>query len=145
MGHLDIEAVPTQMSITETKNLKFRRLPGQFAVSRLPAGAPIPAWALTGIFTSITRNEDELSVVCPAENVPADTKTQAGWICFKLEGPFAFAQTGILASFINPLSGNNVPIFAISTFDTDYVLVPEEFSDAAVEFLQKAGHQRMTD
>jgi hypothetical protein len=130
---------------TKPGDLKFRRLPGRFAVSRLPADAPIPGWALTGLFTSITRNQDELSIVCPAENIPADIKTQVGWICFKLEGPFAFTQTGILGSFINPLSENKVPIFAISTFDTDYVLVPEEYSRAAEECLQKAGHQLVTD
>ena len=126
-------------------DLKFRRLPGLFAVSRLSADAPIPAWALTGPFASITRNEDELSIVCPAENVPAETKSQAHWTCFKLEGPFAFTQTGILASFINPLSQNKVPIFALSTFDTDYVLVPEDSSRAAEEYLQKAGHEQLSD
>jgi hypothetical protein len=125
-------------------NLKFRQLPGQFAVSHLAADALIPAWALTGPFTSITRNQNELSIVCPAENVPAEIKSQAHWICFKLEGPFAFTQTGILTSFINPLSQNEVPIFAISTFDTDYVLVPEDLSHAAEEYLHRAGHELLS-
>jgi hypothetical protein len=126
-------------------NLKFRQLPGQFAVSRLPATAPVPAWAMTGRFTSITLNEDELSIVCPAENVPAEIKSQSHWICFKLAGPFAFTQTGILASFINPLWQHEVPVFAISTFDTDYVLVPQHLSRAAEEYLQKAGHELLSD
>jgi uncharacterized protein len=133
------------VTATKPTDLKFRRLSGQFAVSRLSASAPIPAWALTGIFTSITRNEDELSIVCPAENVPAEINSQAHWICFKLAGPFAFTQTGILASFINPLSQHEVPIFAISTFDTDYVLVPQDLSRAVEEYLRKAGHELLSE
>jgi len=123
--------------------LRFRRLPGQFAVSRLPPEAPVPAWALAGTFTSVTRTEEELSIVCPVENLAADVQAQSPWICFKLEGPFAFSQTGILASFINPLSQNGVPIFAISTFDTDYVLIQDEFLGAAEGFLRNAGHGRL--
>jgi len=124
--------------------LRFRRLPGQFAVSRLPPDAAVPAWALTGRLTSITRTGEELSIVCPAENLAADVKSQSPWICFKLEGPFAFSLTGILASFINPLSQNGVPIFAISTFDTDYVLIQHEFLGAAEGFLRNAGHELLS-
>ena len=63
------------------------------------------------------------------------------WICLKLEGPFLFSQTGVLLSFIEPLSSNGVPIFAISTYDTDYVLVQEEFAGMAIDALQHAGHE----
>jgi hypothetical protein len=124
--------------------LKFRRLPGQFAVCRLPADAPIPAWALTRVFASVTRTEDELSIVCPAENLPSDVKSQPGWICFKLEGPFAFSATGILAAFIDPLSRSGVPIFAISTFDTDYVLIENDHRGVAETALREAGHERVS-
>jgi hypothetical protein len=59
----------------------------------------------------------------------------------KLEGPFAFSQTGILLSFIEPLSANGVPIFAISTYDTDYVLIQEEYAGMGISALQQAGHE----
>jgi hypothetical protein len=59
----------------------------------------------------------------------------------KLEGPFPFSQTGVLLSFIEPLSSNGIPIFAISTYDTDYVLIQEEFAGMALEMLQAAGHE----
>jgi|SRR5580658_1995904 hypothetical protein len=62
------------------------------------------------------------------------------WICLKLEGPFLFSQTGVLLSFIEPLSENAIPIFAISTFDTDYVLIPEEFAEASLIVLRDVGH-----
>ena len=61
-------------------------------------------------------------------------------MCLKLEGPFPFSVTGILLSFIQPLSDNAIPIFAVSTYDTDYVLIQEEFSEKALSILQQAGH-----
>jgi hypothetical protein len=95
---------------------------------------------MSGLFTSITRTAEELSIVCPQENVPEGVKAEKGWICFELVGPFPFSQTGVLASFIDPLAERGVSIVAISTFDTDYVLVKEEFAGTALEALQEAGH-----
>ncbi|MGB7600887.1 MAG: ACT domain-containing protein [Candidatus Sulfotelmatobacter sp.] len=121
--------------------LKFRQLPGLYAIVRMAPTTPIPNWAASAEFTSITRTADELSIVCPLANLPADVQSQLRWICVKLEGPFPFSQTGVLMSFIAPLSESGVPIFAISTFDTDYVLVPEEFAGQALQMLTKAGHE----
>jgi uncharacterized protein len=129
------------MTMQPKHQLRFRWIHGNFAVCRLPADAPLPDWALHGAFTSITRTADELSVVCPQENVPDGVKSDNGWICFKLEGPFPFSQTGVLTSFIDPLAERGVPIFAIATFDTDYVLIKEEFWAMAWEALQEAGHE----
>ena len=121
--------------------LKFHQLPGRYAILRQPPRAPIPAWATNGEFTSITRTPEELSIVCPAENIPRDVDPGPRWTCLKLEGPFPFSQTGVLLSFIEPLSNNNIPIFAISTYDTDYVLILEGFAAAALTALQAAGHE----
>ena len=121
--------------------LKFDWLPGPFAICKLPADAQIPDWALTGTFTSVTRTSDELSIVCPAGNLPPNLTSESHWICFKLQGPFTFSQVGILASFINPLAQNGVPIFAISTYNTDYVLIQEEFAGIALKALDEAGHE----
>ena len=124
-----------------SRQLKFRQIAGQFAVCRLPANVSVPAWATAGNFISVTRTADELSIVCPLQNVPAEHKPEVPWTCFKLEGPFDFLQIGILASFIDPLAENGVPIFAISTYDTDYVLVREDFARSALGALQEAGHE----
>ena len=123
-------------------HLKFRRFPGSYAIVRLAAEAAVPAWASKGEFTSITRTADELSIVCPAGNLPADVPSPHRWICLKLEGPFAFSQTGVLLSFIEPLSTKDIPIFAVSTYDTDYVLIPEEFA-SVIDILRDVGHQLM--
>jgi len=120
--------------------LKFRRLPDSYAIVRLAPDAAVPDWATRGEFTSITRSGVELSIVCPADNLPADVHSPYRWICLTLEGPFPFELTGVLLSFIQPLSENGVPIFAVSTYDTDYVLIQEEFSAAAFAVLEQAGH-----
>jgi hypothetical protein len=121
--------------------LTFRQLPGSYAILRLPPDSPIPAWATPGDFTSISRSAEELSIVCPERNLPPDVHSQHHWICLKIEGPFPFSQTGVLLSFIEPLSNNGIPIFAISTYDTDYVLVQKEFAAATLQALETAHHK----
>lgn len=124
----------------ERHKLKFRWLTGAYAIVRLAPDAVVPDWATKGEFTSITRTGDELSVVCRADNLPRNVESPQHWMCLKLEGPFPFSQTGVLLSFIEPLSQKDIPIFAISTYDTDYVLIPEEFA-RAVDMLREAGHE----
>ena len=121
--------------------LKFRWLPGPCAIVRLAPDAPVPDWATKGEFTSITRTPDELSIVCSTTNLPPEVQSSHRWICLKLEGPFPFSLTGVLLSFIEPLSDKGIPIFAIATFDTDYVLIQEEWAAAAISALQAAGHE----
>jgi hypothetical protein len=132
--------------VEQRHQLKFRRLHGAYAIVRLAADAPVPDWAslpnsTKGDFTSISRTADELSIVCPTANLPLEVHSPHRWICLKLEGPFPFALTGVLLSFIAPLSENGIPIFAVSTYDTDYVLVQEPDSDRAFDVLRHAGHE----
>ncbi|HKV78360.1 MAG TPA: ACT domain-containing protein [Candidatus Sulfotelmatobacter sp.] len=123
-------------------NLRFRWLSkGPYAIVRLAPDATVPEWATRGEFTSVTRTGDELSIVCPIENLPAGVSSPYRWVCLKLEGPFPFSQTGVLLSFIEPLSSKGIPIFAISTYDTDYVLIQEEFVGASLSILDEAGHE----
>ncbi len=131
--------------ITE-RRLRFRPLEtSPYAIVRLASNAAVPDWATRGEFSSITRTGDELSIVCPIENLPAEVSSSHRWVCLKLEGPFPFSQTGVLLSFIQPLSSNGIPIFAISTYDTDYVLVQEEFVGTALNSLREAGHELLPD
>lgn len=125
----------------ERQQLKFRWLRSAYAIVRLAPDGSVPEWAAKGEFTSITRTGEELSIVCPTENLPSDVSSPHRWICLKLEGRFPFSQTGILLSFIEPLSAGGIPIFAISTYDTDYVLLQEEFAGMALEVLRAAGHE----
>jgi len=138
---MPVTDAPEPNASRQRPRLTFSILDGSFAVCQLPPDAVIPQWALTGSPSCITRAQDELSIVCRADNVPADVTSQAGWICLKLEGPFPFSLTGILASILDPLAAARVPIFAISTFNTDYVLIQQEFAAVALEALRLAGHE----
>jgi len=117
----------------------LRVLPGTLAVCQLPPGAEIPGWAATGAFTSITRTDDELSIVCPESSVPPGTRCESGWRALQVKGPLDFALTGILAAIVQPLAQQGVSVFAISTFHTDYVLVREHDFEKAVGALRAAG------
>jgi uncharacterized protein len=125
----------------ERLRLKFRLLTGFYAIVRLAPDALDPDWATKGAFASVTRTADELSIVCPTDNLPPEAHSPHRWICLKLEGPFPFSQTGVQLSFIEPLSKNRIPVFAISTYDTDYVLIQEEFM-SALGLLREAGHEQ---
>jgi enamine deaminase RidA (YjgF/YER057c/UK114 family) len=113
-------------------------LEGTLAVCSLPASERIPSWALElhEGFVSITRTPDELSVVCPEDAVPPDTRVQEGFRALMVPGPIPFEQTGVLASLATPLAAAGISIFAIATYDTDYVLVRERDLDRALEALR---------
>ncbi len=115
-------------------------LPGSFAIVRLAADAPLPRWAMQGGFFSVTRTSDELSVACVANQVPGDVASETGWRALKVKGPFALSEIGVLATLTAPLAEAKVSLFAISTFDTDYLLVAEKQLSAAIAALKGAGH-----
>jgi hypothetical protein len=128
------------------RKLPYRVLGGRFAICKFPAKAAVPPWARRSAeFLSISRTPEELSIVCPESKIPDDVHAATGWTCLKLQGPFPFNQTGVLTSFVAPLSASAIPIFVVSTFDTDYVLIPEEFSAAAFRALSEAGHELVRD
>ena len=125
------------------RKLNFSRVPGSFAICRLAANTPVPGWALRGEFFSVTSTAGEVSVVCPVAQVPCGVAHEGEWACLRLEGPFPFSETGILSSFVQPLAERAIPIFAVSTFDTDYVLVKHAWVEKAVAALREAGHQEV--
>ena len=120
--------------------MKLQLLPDTLAICRFAADAPIPSWVTNGDFVSLTRTRDELSIVCTQRTVPDDIRCERDWRALKVEGPLDFALTGILASLATPLANAGISIFAISTFDTDYVLVKQDRLEQAIHVLRKAGH-----
>jgi hypothetical protein len=123
-----------------TSRLALLGVAGSFAVCKLPAGSPLPAWATAGDFFSVTRTTDELSVVCREEAVPEGVVCERGWRCLRVAGAMPFTLVGVLASLTTPLASAGVSVFAISTFDTDYLLVPAGDLPRAVAALRAAGH-----
>jgi hypothetical protein len=112
-----------------------------FSICRLERNATIPEWALTGEFSSITRTAQELSIVCPQGQVPSGIQKQDGWRALRVEGPLDFSLTGVLASLTEPLAKEGISIFAVSTYDTDYLLVKEEQLNKAIQTLQEEGFE----
>jgi hypothetical protein len=122
--------------------LKYRVLREQLAVCRLASDTAIPGWALEGGFFCVVRTSDELSIVSAEDRIPEGVPAEREWLALKLEGPFSFSLTGVLASFLEPLAEAHIPIFAISTFDTDYVLIQSENLEPAIVALGAAGHEK---
>lgn len=123
------------------KGLTLSVLGDGLAVCRLDPDAELPGWAAGGAFWSVTRTPDELSVVCPEGRVPDGIVFQGGWRALGIEGPLDFGLTGVLLAVAAPLAEAGVPIFVVSTYDTDYVLVGEDRLEEAVGTLRAAGHE----
>lgn len=111
-------------------------LPGEYAVVRLGPVEAIPAWADCGVFYSITRTPEELSILVEAAAVPPGLQMEAGWQGLKLEGPFDFNEIGILAGILTPLAAAGISILAVSTFDTDYVFIKSDRFEDALRILE---------
>jgi hypothetical protein len=131
--------------VTPPRRFRLTLLAARYAVCRMEAQAARPAWADGAGLVSITRTADELSVVCRDERVPEDVRSEKGWRCLALEGPIPFSMTGVLASLSGALAEAGVSVFAISTFDTDYLLVPEAQLETAIAALINAGHTVVSD
>ena len=112
----------------------------KYAICRLEPDASVPAWAEGGRFLSITRTANELSIVCEEEMVPADVHGERNRRLMQIEGTLAFTLTGVLASVAAPLANAGISIFAVSTYDTDYLLVSDEDLQEAARVLESAGH-----
>jgi len=125
--------------LPDLPGVQLARLPGLYAVLRLRADEPVPA-GRQGAFYSITRTEHETSVVLLEELVPPGALAETGFALFRVTGELDFSLTGIMASLTLPLAGAGLSIFAVSTFDTDWLLVREQDAAAATAAWQAAGH-----
>lgn len=117
-------------------------LPETYAICRLPAHADVPLWPMQSAFFTISRTDDELSIVCEEQHVrreEAGLRIEPGWRALKLHGPIPFATTGVIASLTKPLAEAGISVSPIATFDTDYLFVKSETLDAAIAALRKSG------
>ncbi|MDQ2586384.1 ACT domain-containing protein [Saccharothrix yanglingensis] len=124
------------------KHLVVDVQPGEYTVARLPADAPVPAGLLDrpGL-VSVTRTPAELSVVCPTEHAPDTATAQPGWRLLTVRGPLEFTLTGIMAALSGELAAAGVSLFALSTYDTDHLLVKAVDLGRAVRALRASGHE----
>jgi uncharacterized protein len=123
------------------KKLTLHLLNDTFTINKLPQFAEIPSILSKGEMCFIFRTDDELTIVCPDYMAPNNVQQELGWRCIRVQGQMKLGEVGVLAAISEPLAEAQVPLYAISTFNTDYVLVMEEHLVNAVQALQKAGHE----
>lgn len=119
--------------------LRVNLLDGDMCVARLPADAPVPEWLPDASWWSMTRTGDELSIVCEERFVPDTVRQSSGWRMLQVQGPLEFSLTGILHRITAPMAAADISLFALSTFDTDYVLVADADLEEAVRCLRESG------
>ena len=126
---------------TTPRHLKLSLLPGRFAISRLAPRAAVPEWATQESFSSITRTGEELSIIAEHSLVPAEVQAQSSYRVLKVHGPFVLTEIGVLSALASALAEAGLSLLAISTFDTDYLLVASETISAAITALESRGHK----
>jgi len=128
------------MNFEKEIELKLQLIDGSFSIHKLSPKMAIPATVLESEVFFVAQTKDELSIVCSSEIGMRHAKTEPDWACFMVVGPLDFTLTGILARISNALSQARISIFAISTFDTDYILVKESDLERAQKVLKDSGY-----
>jgi len=121
--------------------LTLSLLPGEFAVCKLEPEHDVPEWATHSAFWSVTKTQDELSIVCPEAHVPDDIKAEREWRILQVEGPLNFSMTGVLNDLTKPLAESKISVFALSTYLTDYLLIHNKDLESAIIVLRAQGHK----
>jgi hypothetical protein len=118
-----------------SSNLDLVLLPDHLTICPLGSAEPVPDWALSASFYAVVRTEEELTIVCPDGHPPPGTKANRNWRALKVKGPLALDQTGVLAQLTAPLAEAGIPVFCISTYATDYLLIKDEHVPQAIRVL----------
>ena len=120
--------------------LKLEILNGSYSIHRFQPSAEIPAAVLKSEFYNVTRTNEELSIVCESEIEVKSNRCDSDWSCIRIAGALDLALTGILAELSDTLAKAGIPIFAISTYNTDYILVKRDKLNSAIAALKEPGH-----
>lgn len=125
-------------------SVRLQPLPDEYVVARFPASTDLSSVLAevfaTGAFVSVSRTPQELSIVCPSGSAPAGAELDGPWTAFYAGGPMPFELTGVVTSLVSPLSAVGCPVFVVSTFDGDVLMVPSADADRARAALSGAGH-----
>jgi hypothetical protein len=114
--------------------------PEPLAVVRLGPGADIPDWASASSLFAVVATGAETSLVCARAGVPRRSRQHGPLTAFEVAGPLDLTLTGVLSRLLEPLADAQIPVFTVSTFDTDWVLVPAEEAQRAAEAWRRRGH-----
>jgi hypothetical protein len=128
---------------TRADGYSLEVLQSGLAIVKLDPEDSVPRWA-QGEFVAITKTATELSIVCAEAGIPEEVDAERGWTGFRLAGPLSFDQVGVIASITAPLNAAKVPVFVVSTYDTDYLLIKSDHLESASEALTESGHRIVT-
>ena len=115
--------------------MRIQVLPFELTIGRFKEGRSIPDLKKGSIFFSVTKTDEEVTVVCEPEYMPPGIETESGWSVLKLEGPLDFHLTGVLSEILIPLAEHRISVYTISTYSTDYVLVKGKKLSQAIQVL----------
>lgn len=115
----------------------LKPLPIPLAVCHLNPEEPVPEWAYSAPFSSITRTPAELSIVCALSAVPSGIRMEGPWRALFIDACLDFNLTGVLQRLTAPLAASGIPVFAVSTYDTDYLLIPAARFETACRLLKE--------
>jgi uncharacterized protein len=124
-----------------SRRFGVRQIPGRLAIVRLSPGSKLPSWSSTGSLSAIVRTSEELTIVCDQMMVPEHLRAERDWVALMVEGPLAFSMTGVLSTLLEPLAAEQMSVFVLSTFDTDYILVKANQVQRALKVLGHDGHR----
>jgi hypothetical protein len=134
--------VDDPVEVRSAPALRVQLMPGRYAVSRHAAGTPVrPAPPAPRGLWSVTVTDDEVSYVTLESEAPADATAEPGWRALQVAGPLGFELVGVLSALTAVLADAAIPVFAVSTYDTDYLLVPHQHAERAADALSAAGHE----
>jgi uncharacterized protein len=131
------------MEQASSRRFGVRLIPGRLAVVRLDPGSDVSSWSSTGSLSAVVRTPDELTIVCDQMVVPEHLRAERDWVALMVEGSLPFSMTGVLSTLLEPLAADLIPVFVLSTFDTDYILVKADQSARALEVLRHDGHRML--
>lgn len=121
--------------------LKLQLLDPEFGILELDTNENIPDWVLCQDMYALTRTDTEITIVCPFSEIPGHVHCDSGWKCLKIEGVFDFNEIGIIANISTILAQNDISVYVISTYKTDYILIKEKHVNRAIGALQEKGHR----
>ena len=128
---------------TRAASYTLEILQSGLAIVKLDPDDSVPRWA-KGEFVAITKTATELSIVWAEDGIPEEGVAERGWTGFRLAGPLSFDQVGVIAAITAPLDAAEVPVFVVSTYDTDYLLIKSDQLEAASDALNASGHRIVT-
>lgn len=123
--------------------MRLSLIADDLVIARLAASTPVPPelFASSAPVISVTRTGSELSIVCPASLAPADAEIDGPWSAWYIQGPIPFGLTGVVQAVVSPLSTRGIPVFVVSTFDSDVIMAPADHAADAASALIEAGHE----